>query len=190
MALWSDAAIYRQYLRRFARAYADSAERIAVAEPDAARQLAHTLKGTAGNLGLTEVAACATALERHLAQGAAPATDATSVLLTALQDALETALGSIARYAPEEPAAPPQESAPGIRSEPLRAQLALLLRQALSACERFDPMSAGPAVEALSANLPTADLAPVRQAIEDFDAEAGAAHLRALANALDISLED
>jgi PAS domain S-box-containing protein len=193
LALWSDANIYRQYLRRFASAYADSASVIAAAEPDSARQLAHKLKGTAGNLGLTEVAARAGALERHLAQGAAPATDATSVLLTALQDALETVLGSIARYAPEEPAPlspPPQEAAPGICSEPLRAQLATLLRQALSACERFDPMSAGPVVEALSAHLPAAQLDALRQAVEDFDAPAGAACVRALANALDLSLED
>lgn len=189
LALWSDAAIYRQYLRRFAHAYADSAGVIATAEPNSARQLAHKLRGTAGNLGLTEVAARAGVLEGHLGQGA---TTEAGALVAALREALDTALDSIARYAPEEPrplSATP-ESAPSIRTEPVRAQLALLLRQVLAACERFDPMAAGPAMEALSKHLPAAYLAPLRLAIEDFDTPAGAALARALASELDISLED
>ena len=190
LALWSDPVVYRQYLRRFAHVYGNSADDIATAEPEAARQLAHKLKGTAGNLGLTEVAACAGALERHLVQGA---TSATSILIADLHDALDTALDSIARYAPDEPTPltePPRQHAPDIRSAPVRGQLALLLRQVLVACERFDPMAAGPAMEALSKYLPAAYLAPLRLAIEDFDTPAGAALVRALASELDISLED
>ncbi len=193
LALWSNGGAYRRYLRRFAHAYADSAAVIATAEPAAAHQLAHKLKGTAGNLGLMEVATRAAALEQHLAQGANAATAETNTVVAALQEALDTALDSIARYAPEASTAlaeQPQEPVAGIGSAQARAQLAPLLQQAFAACERFDPMAAGPALEALSTHLPAARLAPLRQAIDLFDAPGGAALVRALANELNIRLEE
>ncbi|SDX88885.1 Hpt domain-containing protein [Allochromatium warmingii] len=91
LAIWRKPDLYCQYLQRFAHDYADSAQIIANAEPEAARQLAHKLKGTAGNMGLLEVAEQASRLERHLAEGGDSSVEP-------LQTAITTALESIARY--------------------------------------------------------------------------------------------
>jgi hypothetical protein len=181
LGLWKDPDLYRRYLRRFARDYADSVRSIAAAEPEQAHALIHKLKGTAGTLGLIEVAARATDWEQQVAQGL-------TATLGPLQEALDTALASIARYAPEERVAldAPTQSAETIPRE----QVAALLGAVLAACDRFDTPAAEPALDALAAVLPRAQLAPLRQAIDDFDATAAAALTRALAASLAIELED
>ena len=177
---WGNPDLYRQYLRRFARDYADSAQAIANADPEAARQLAHKLKGAAGNMGLTEVAAQADVLEQRLLAGL-------EISETALQDALTMALESIARYAPDRVAA---VAVPAEVRPETPAQIEPRLREALSAFERFDPPAASPALDALAAHLSTEQLAPLRQAAEEFDAKAGMAAVHALAATLSIRLED
>ncbi|MCK7582801.1 MAG: response regulator [Chromatiales bacterium] len=184
LRLWRDPDRYRQYLRRFAHDYADSALTIAGADPEAARQLAHKLKGTAGSMSLPEVAAQAGVLETQLMAGL-------EISVQPLQDALTTALESIARYAPDTAAlgAPP-EVWPETSVEPPHDQIAPQLREALSAFKRFDPPAAGPALDALAAHLSAERLAPLRQAVEEFDAGAGMAAVRALAETLSIRLDD
>jgi hypothetical protein len=71
-----------------------------------------------------------------------------------------------------------------------RAQIAPLLREILAACERFDPVAATPVLDALAAHLPAARLAPLRQAIEEFDVTAGATAVHELAENLAIHMED
>jgi len=184
LAIWREPDLYRQYLRRFRRDYADSAQAIADAEPEAAQRLAHRLKGTAGNMGLTDVANQADVLEQRLAAGL-------TISVEALRDAITTALESIDRYAPDTIAAMavPPEVRPEASTEPPHAQIELRLREALSAFERFDPPAAGPALEALAAHLSSERLAPLREAAEAFDAKAGMAAVRALAATLSIHLE-
>ena len=106
LTLWDDPAVYRRYLRRFADSYATTASTLAGAEPEAARQLAHKLKGTAGNLALVEVAARAAELEQFLRSDAPQATAERDDLVAALGTALDTALDSIARFAADAPASP------------------------------------------------------------------------------------
>lgn len=181
LGLWKDPDLYQRYLRRFARDYADSVRSIAAAEPDQAHALIHKLKGTAGTLGLIEVAARATDWEQQVALGQRAS-------LGPLQEALDTALVSVARYAPEEPVTleAPTRSAETIP----RDRVAALLGTVLTACDRFDTPAAEPALEALAEVLPRAQLAPLRQAIDDFDATAAAALARTLAASLAIELED
>jgi len=99
------------------------------------------------------------------------------------------ALESIARYAPDAAAVPP-EVRPEAPVGPPHAQIEPRLREALSAFERFDPPAAGPALDVLAAHLSTEQLAPLRQAAEEFDAKAGMAAVHALAATLSIRLED
>jgi PAS domain S-box-containing protein len=189
LALWHDAEVYRRYLRKAARDYADAPARIRSGTPDAARRLAHQLKGAAANLGLDAVAACAAELERLGAD--AGAGERIDTAAAALQSALDTALASIRRYAPEPPApaAAPAASAAAADPAPDPACIAPLLRAALEAFAGFDPIGAEPAVSALGPHLPDAALQPLREAIENLDATGGEAAVRALAETLGIDPE-
>jgi PAS domain S-box-containing protein len=189
LSIWKDAAVYRRYLRRFVREYADAARRIIAATPDEARRLAHKLKGVAGNLGLTEVAARAGELERGLASTghAAPATAA------ALGRALDTALDAIARYAPDtstKAEAAAETAARATAQAPDIASAAVLLRAALAAFADFDPIGAEDAVRGLARLVSGAELDAATEAVENLDATAGEAALRALAQTLGIDLEE
>ncbi|MCK7582802.1 MAG: PAS domain S-box protein [Chromatiales bacterium] len=184
LRLWRDPDLYRQYLQRFARDYADSAQSIADADPETARQIVHKLRGTAGSMSLPEVAAQAGILETQLMAGL-------EISVQPLQDALTTALESIARYAPDTATviAQPESPLEGLTSPRSHNELELRLREALSAFDRFDPPAAGPALDALAAHLSAEQLAPLRQAIDEFDANAGLTAVRALAATLSIQME-
>ena len=101
LALWKDASIYRQYLRKFAHHYVGSVRDMAQAGP-AAVALAHKMAGAAGSLALEQVAVQAKEAGRVLRAGDNPAP-----ALASLQAALDTARDSIARYAPAEAAGVP-----------------------------------------------------------------------------------
>jgi hypothetical protein len=139
----------------------------------------------AGNLGLTEVAARAGELERGLAStgSAAPAAAA------ALGRALDTARDAIARYAPE-PSAAPEHAATPAAPAPDGASAAVLLRTALAKFADFDPIGAEGAVTGLARLVSGAELDAVTEAVENLDATAGAAALRALAKTLGIDPEE
>ncbi len=66
LTIWRDVAIYQRYLRKFAQDYADSPRIIAESERSVGAALAHKIKGAAGNLALTDVAACAGEVHRAL----------------------------------------------------------------------------------------------------------------------------
>ena len=71
--LRGDEALYRKLLTDFARKHASAADQIkdaiAAEDMDRVRSLAHTLKGLAGNLSATELAAAAKDLEADVNQG-------------------------------------------------------------------------------------------------------------------------
>lgn len=96
MELWGDAEDYAQYLLKFAREYADVCKRFenyyAAGDVSAAKTLAHKLKGVAGNLGLVDVVAAASALEK-------PSQDEPYDALNNLKIALDTTLTSIDVFA-------------------------------------------------------------------------------------------
>ncbi|MFA6445412.1 MAG: response regulator, partial [Sterolibacterium sp.] len=70
-------AVYRRLLRRFALDHGDDMARLrdhlAAGDTEAAKRLAHTLKGTAGNLGAMDVQRLSTALDAGLRTGLAAA---------------------------------------------------------------------------------------------------------------------
>jgi CheY-like chemotaxis protein len=97
LANWKDEAIYRRYLRKFARDYAGSVHDIARADIAPACALAHKLQGAAASLALVQVALLARQAQQVLRSQADPV-----AALAALQGALDTALASIAHYAPDD----------------------------------------------------------------------------------------
>ena len=94
IATWGSAPAFANYLQLFASEYAGAVDRLAKLPADEALRLAHKLKGSAANLALDTVAACAGRIEDTLRAGA-PATED----LGKLEAALGIALESIARYA-------------------------------------------------------------------------------------------
>ncbi len=97
LSAWGTLEDYRLFLRKFAMTYADGVDRLRDCyvrqDGDAARSLAHKMRGAAGTMALDDVANCAGALEMLAAdQDPLP-------LLLQLESALETALASITAYA-------------------------------------------------------------------------------------------
>ncbi len=180
LAIWKEAAVYRQYLRKFARDYAGSVREMARAAHAEAAALAHKLKGAAGNLALEEVAARAAEVDRVLRAGADPGDS-----FMKLQAALDTALDSIARYAPPDIATP--DAAPNAVFDPRQA--APLLARMLAAFNSDAPDEIEPVLAGLDQCLPSSRLAPLRAALENFDFRGGEAAVRALAKELDSPLE-
>jgi CheY-like chemotaxis protein len=86
-------SVYQKLLTRFAKDNADAASRIRSVNRQEGAQLAHKLKGAAGNLALPDVAELAGQLERELGSDA----DAAPTL-EQLQSAIATAIEGIQRY--------------------------------------------------------------------------------------------
>ncbi len=102
-----DALLYRRLLRLFRDSFADFPSRFNAAlsrgDRGAARQLAHTLKGTAANLGATAVQRVATELEQACEDGASA--QAIGGLSERLATELATVIGGLAAIGAE-PARP------------------------------------------------------------------------------------
>ena len=101
-------ATYLRLLRRYAVDHADDMarlrERMSQGDRDEARRLAHTLKGSSGNLGATDVQRLAAELEAAIKDGR----DAAAIerLAGALESELQQLTAAIRAALPEEAAAP------------------------------------------------------------------------------------
>ena len=185
MSTWRQVVAYRKFLRKFALDYADSARTITQSLSDddngAAAALAHKLKGAAASLALTDVARHAGEVDRMLKAGAAVAEP-----LLDLQQSLETALISIARYAPEET---PAANAPPAPSSADLEKISPLLRALLRALDGDSPDLAEPALDELATLLPSGALQLVRETLGDFDFRGAEAAARQLADHLGVTLK-
>ncbi|MFD2112194.1 PAS domain S-box protein [Thiorhodococcus fuscus] len=191
MSRWTNQSVYRRYLQRFADTGLEDIADLASAETDSVRQIAHRIRGSAGNLGLVEVAARAGELEQ-LMKDAPGAASERNICIDALSSAIEAAIVSIRHLAPETPedAAAKAEKTAFRLPESVRDEVAVLIREAVACFEGYDPVAAGERVEALRIHLPSSWLAPARLAAEAFDASAGVAALQRLAADLGIVLDD
>ncbi|OQW85939.1 MAG: hypothetical protein BWK76_07295 [Desulfobulbaceae bacterium A2] len=101
-------ATYLRLLRQYAADHGDDIgrlrEHLSTGERDAARRLAHTLKGSSGNLGASRVQGRAAELEAAIREGR----DAAEVdrLVNAVDDELQRLTAAILAALPEEPVAP------------------------------------------------------------------------------------
>jgi PAS domain S-box-containing protein len=185
LSIWRQAEVYRKFLHKFADDYADSAKVIGQTltsnDKNAAAALAHKLKGAAANLAITDVAHHAGEIDYALKSGG----DAGEPVAQ-LQQALDTALDSISRYAPVE------EVQPGPTNEldtlPA-AQIAMLLSSLLQALDTDNPDRAEPVLAELAAVLPPQHLQLLRASLDDFDFRGAEAAARQLAENLGIFLE-
>ena len=179
LTVWKDPLAYRQYLRTFVPDYADIVAQMATSEPAAGASLAHKLSGAAGSLALHEVSVLAANVERVLRAGEDPANS-----FSHLQAALETALKSIEQYAPPDALLERVVSAsfdPG--------QVAALLAQMLAACNTDSLRSVRPVLAELDKLLSPARLEAIHTRLQNFDLRGAEVATRALASALNISLE-
>ena len=179
LAIWRDSDVYKRYLRKFARDYADSASLIAAAEPEAGAALAHKLKGAAGSLALKEVEDAAMVINSALRIGGSA--DTTSALL-ALQTTLARALASIELYAPPESAVMSAAAIDNVMTPSL-------LNKILVALNADDPSVVEPLLKELRLRLPDEQLAGLMAAIDDFDFRGGETATLLIASQLGLVLE-
>jgi len=188
-------ALYRRLLGRFRDSQADfpSAFRRAQGEADteAPARLAHTLKGTAGNIGAREIQDRAGELEAACKAGA-PA-EAIEALLQATQSALDPVIGALRALERPEPAAAaggdalvPRPGVAGATAEPARVRalaqrLDSLLRdmdaQAVEVLGDLQRLTAGSAFDE--------PLAAVARALDDYDFDAALESLDATASLME-----
>jgi two-component system, sensor histidine kinase and response regulator len=170
--------LYRSMLRKFHAGQLGTMAALAAAleQADLARalQLAHTLKGSAGNIGATEVQALAQALEQAIKDGLAPALLAAR--LSALDQPLAQLLAALAVALPEEPSGAARGAPDTATLAPLCARLeALLADDDAQAAELY-----GEHAEQFRAAFPRHHKR-LGEAIEAFDFDAALAALRAAA---------
>jgi signal transduction histidine kinase/DNA-binding response OmpR family regulator len=178
---WKDETAYRRYLRKFAQDFEHSVGEMRQAEPAVAAARAHALKGAAGNLALFELAALTGKLDAALRSG-----EDADRLFTGLQTAMDIALDSIRRYAPDPADIVPLEDGGDGRNG---ASLAPLLAELLEAFNTDDPGAIGPVLSKLDKVLPPAGLAAIHDAVDNFDFRGGEGAVRALAAEHNISVE-
>ncbi len=172
--VWRDASVYRQYLRKFMREYADVVQVLSGLDRSAAQSLAHKLMGAAGTMAIHAVATQAGNLERTLQLGGD-----TTECLAALQESINIACQSIAQYAPPDVEVQMAENH-AMASAPLTTTLTHLLH----AWNSDSPASIRPLLAELSHVLPLAQSAPLHQALENFDFHAGESATRELLQSL------
>ena len=155
-ARWGGAAALTPRIRRFLTDYQDAPSTLAGADRDACRQLAHRLRGVAGNLGLTQVQQLAEAIE-----SAGHCDPASSKALRETMAAVAAELPAEAAH--DEPA----------NDAPLNAAALPLLQRVAEACRqgRLDD----DALAALAGLLPASGLGALCQALDDFDFDAAEA---------------
>lgn len=184
LELIRDPQRYARVLRMFADQYRTEHERLAAAETDAEtlQELAHKLRGSAGNLGMEQVAASAALVETQVRQGQDPRHARVQLLddMARAFDAIET---FTRQYATDRPARQPVETTPDAE------KLTRLLLQALSAFEDFDPTAAEEPLRALQPLVGDQRLDSMQRAVAAFHSTAGAEAVRQLARDLGISLE-
>jgi signal transduction histidine kinase/DNA-binding response OmpR family regulator len=190
LKIWKDETAYRQYLRKFARDFANTVAEMQRVDAAAAATLSHGLMGAAGNMALMELAAAAGEADHALRAG-----DDAGQLLIALQTAMDTAQASIRRYAPEPQQQmqlyPEQGAAPDRGSLPPldRADSSRLLRQLLAAFNTDNPDTIAPLLAEMERTFSPQAAAAVREAMENFDFRGGESAVRALADANNIFME-
>ena len=185
---WKDEDAYRRYLRKFAHDFEHSVTEMAEAEPEVAAARAHALKGAAGNLALFELAALTGKLDAALRAG-----EDAGRLLAGVQTAMDIALDSIRRYAPEPERARGKFDKTDSREDGMKAapppMLSPLLAELFKAFDSDDPGAVTPVLSKLETILPPAALAPIHEAVDNFDFRGGEEVVRALAAEYNISVE-
>jgi CheY-like chemotaxis protein/HPt (histidine-containing phosphotransfer) domain-containing protein len=158
LEIWRDTEAYKKYLRKFAHAYGDSLRSSDSSTPDLPT-LAHKMRGVAGSLALSQLAALSGDLERRLESGMEA-----GQALERLRSGLSEAVVSITEYT-----ASPH---PPVADQPIclaPERVAPLLALTLTVLNEDNPDTVEPLLEQLDALLPRTSIGPLRAAVENFD---------------------
>ncbi len=190
--LGNDKPFLLQMAELFLRGHADAATRLrtclAARDFDGARHIAHTLKGTGGQIGAIPLSQVAQKLEETIVQN--PGQDMVQ-LVDELEIRLDELVGSLTKIAahlaedgadPADPAAPAAENTlePTLLAERCRA-LALLIEDDVADAIDFIKELGGASADTTVTRL----LQRVRDALQDFDSDAAQEHLRGLIQRLE-----
>jgi CheY-like chemotaxis protein len=161
--------LYRSLLEQFAAKQPDAGVRIAAAlrgEDEAlAERIAHTVKGVAGNLGITAVQSAAENVERRIRDGGG----SEAGLIQELEGALGHAVHTIRRQLAHTPSAP-QRTANSGAFDLDAASAALARLRGLIEANDGEAVDAFPAVEcALARIADRPQIEALQSALEDFD---------------------
>ncbi|WP_231890791.1 response regulator [Methylomonas koyamae] len=172
---WKDLGVYKKYLEKFVANHAGDGDGIAVAlaagDAETARAMTHKLKGSAANLALIAIWEAAENLELALYEHRT-----TEDWLQRLRMALQRGGAAIARLVADD-AATPGASCIAVADS---AGSARLLRNVLQALDRDDPQLAEPWLQALAPELPAAELAAIRERVDNFDFRGAEMYIRRL----------
>ena len=163
LRVWQDAAIYQRVLTTFATHYADAPTVLAglldQRDRKGAAALLHKMKGAAGSLVLTEIAAIAGRMEGALARDEDLVAESHQ-----LRDALDRTLAAIGQLArpPAEPARPAEAPIDPDRAGPL-------LDAMLRALDTDSPDRAEELLVELAPLLPTERISELSVCLEAFD---------------------
>lgn len=166
LATWLDPLIYADALLNFAEQHAADAAKLRrhlQENPDnteAVRRIAHALKGVAGNLALSEIAALASDIDAQFKSG-----DPQNIVekTNALEAALADAAAAIHRLRlPDKPAPVSNQTFDAKRVDSL-------LQTLLTALEALNPDSAEPILQQLTAYLGETELKAIRFEVDSFD---------------------
>ncbi|WP_295954329.1 response regulator [Rhodoferax sp.] len=192
LQIWSNLQVYREYLRRFSAGYghavADMHASLAVDDRPAAAALAHKLAGVAANMALPATQRLASEAERVLSMGYDPIP-----VLDRLDDAIQQAMGVIARFAPT--TALPEGADPLARSAQLdspvtRTAIAAHLQALLEALDTDNPAPVEALLALMAQHVPEHDLVAVRACLNGFDFRGAEACSRQLARQYGITLKE
>jgi two-component system sensor histidine kinase/response regulator len=175
--------LYAKIVRQFAEGQADAVVRLRAALADhdehGAERIAHTLKGLAGTIGATELAATALEVEQGLRQGRH-----SEEQLVSLSTLLTQTVGAITAALPATPVAAPQSAAVSDPSTVLGRLGACLAAGDVEAQEILEAHA-----EALASGLGRASVDPLRAAVEAFEFDRALELLRTLVKERGLNVE-
>jgi signal transduction histidine kinase/DNA-binding response OmpR family regulator/HPt (histidine-containing phosphotransfer) domain-containing protein len=162
--------LYRDLLRQFAAKQGDASAQIAAAlqsgDTQLAERIAHTVKGVAGNLGISRVQSAAQDVEKAIREGS----DSVSSRLSELASALSSQVGAIHLTLGEAATAKPQAVRP-FNGEAASAAI-VRLRELLKAGDADAEGASQDLREAVSGVVDQGRLDALNGAINDFDFDA------------------
>ena len=184
---WKNAPAYStaliQFFHRHTGAAADLRRLIDTQNFQAARQMSHALKGTAGNLSVFRVAEAAAAVETHCRQSLrAEGLKSLEELSAAMEEAAE-AIDFLEKRQ--------KDAGNGRQPENVTPEAVLpLFQELLAGIALFDPYAVRPVLGKLSSHLPAGSLDGVQDRIRAFDFDGAKQKAQLLAGQLGLDLED
>ena len=171
MRRWNDAVHYRAALISFGARYTDIADRLgalhAAGDWQAACQLAHALKGVAGNLAVSEVARIAAAIDEALqarrGEGVQDQIGGLAAAMAVAATSIDLLQREHCNHAPS--------VAPGPEHPASLAAVKPALEELLATLETDDPGTVEPVLDRLSGSLSPTEAAHLRGLVEEFEFE-------------------